>query len=45
MNEQQNQALIQNMYDAFGRGDIHTILNNLTDDVEWTMQIQSLKRE
>lgn len=35
MDEQQNIELIQRMYEAFGRGDIQTILENLTDDVEW----------
>src|ERR1700685_327 len=35
MNEQQNVALIQKMYDAFGRGDIQTIVEHLTEDVEW----------
>lgn len=30
-------ALIQSMYEAFGRGDIATILANVTDDVEWTL--------
>lgn len=35
MNEQENLALVQRMYDAFGRGDIQTITNHLTDDVEW----------
>lgn len=38
MNEQQNTALIQKLYDAFGRGDIETILNNLTDDVRWGLE-------
>ncbi len=32
----ENIALIRKMYDAFGRGDIAYILQNLTDDVEWT---------
>ena len=27
--------MIRNLYDAFGRGDIPTILNMLTDDVDW----------
>lgn len=35
MNEQQNVALIQKMYDAFARGDIQTIIGSLTPDVEW----------
>lgn len=37
MNEQQNTALIQKLYDAFARGDVQTILDNLTDDVAWQM--------
>lgn len=35
MNEQQNVALIQKMYDAFAKGDIQTIVEHLTPDVEW----------
>lgn len=35
MSEQQNVQLIQSMYDAFARGDIQTIMDHLTDDVEW----------
>jgi ketosteroid isomerase-like protein len=35
MSEQENIALIKKMYDAFGRGDIQTIVDHLTDDVEW----------
>lgn len=38
MNEQQNNALIQKLYDAFGRGDIQGILDNLTDDVQWGLE-------
>ncbi len=38
MNEQQNTALIQKVYDAFGRGDLQTIMNSLADDVEWTLE-------
>jgi ketosteroid isomerase-like protein len=38
MNEQQNTALIQKVYAAFGRGDIKTILDSLTADVEWTLE-------
>ena len=30
-------ALIQSMYAAFGRGDIQTLLANMTDDIDWTM--------
>jgi len=29
---------IQNMYAAFGRGDVETILNNTTDDVSWEFE-------
>jgi uncharacterized protein len=35
MNEQENTALVRKLYDAFARGDIQTILGNLTADVEW----------
>jgi ketosteroid isomerase-like protein len=35
MNEQQNAALVRKLYDAFATGDIQTILNSLTGDVEW----------
>jgi ketosteroid isomerase-like protein len=35
MNEQDNIALIKKLYDAFARGDIKTITDNLTDDIEW----------
>ena len=35
MNEQNNVTLIQKVYAAFGKGDIQTILDNLTPDVDW----------
>jgi len=35
MSELQNTALIQKVYDAFSRGDLQTILNNLTEDIDW----------
>ena len=38
MNEQQNTALIQKAYDAFGRGDIQTIIDMVTEDVEWGLE-------
>ena len=38
MSEEQNAALIQKLYDAFGRGDVQTILDNLTADVDWGME-------
>jgi uncharacterized protein len=30
-------AFVQSMYQAFGQGDIATILANCTDDIEWTL--------
>jgi ketosteroid isomerase-like protein len=42
MSEQQNAALVQSLYDAFGRGDIQFILNNLADNVEWTLEGPSI---
>ncbi len=38
MNDQTNLAVIQQAYEAFGRGDIPAVLDALTDDVEWTLQ-------
>jgi uncharacterized protein len=38
MSEQQNVALIQSIYDAFGRGDIQYIMDRLADDVEWKLE-------
>jgi ketosteroid isomerase-like protein len=35
MSEQANIAKMQDMYAAFGRGDIDTILRNVTDDCDW----------
>jgi ketosteroid isomerase-like protein len=35
MAEQQNIEFIRSMYDAFGRGDIRTIIEHITEDVEW----------
>ena len=42
MNEQDNAALIKKMYDAFGRGDIQTILDNLAPNVEWVTEGPSI---
>jgi uncharacterized protein len=33
----ENVALVQGLYAAFGRGDVETILETLTPDVEWEM--------
>jgi ketosteroid isomerase-like protein len=38
MNEQTNTALIRDLYAAFGRGEIQTILNSLSPDVEWKLE-------
>ena len=35
MSEQTNERMVRELYDAFGRGDIQTILNMLADDVDW----------
>ena len=35
MSEQDNRALVQRGYDAFGRGDIEALLALLDDNVEW----------
>ena len=35
MNEQANTQLIQQAYEAFGRGDVLAVLSMLTDDVDW----------
>src|SRR5881394_2774369 len=37
MTEQDNTALVQKLYAAFGRGDVQTVLNHLTDDVQWRL--------
>ena len=38
MNEQQNTALIQKLYDSFSKGDIQTILASVTEDVDWGLE-------
>ena len=35
MNEQQNIATIQKMYEAFGKGDVQTIVDQLDPNVKW----------
>lgn len=35
MTEQENILLVQELYTAFGRGDVPAILDRLTDDVAW----------
>lgn len=36
MGKQDNVALIQKLFDAFGRGDIQTILDHVTADSDWS---------
>ena len=38
MIEQDNTALVKKLYDAFARGDIQTILDNLAPNVEWVTE-------
>jgi ketosteroid isomerase-like protein len=38
MSDRTNSAVVQQGYEAFGRGDIPAVLDLLTEDVEWTMQ-------
>src|SRR4029079_18999488 len=35
MTEAQNTAIMQEMYAAFGRGDIATLLDHCTEDIVW----------
>ena len=35
MAEQDNTAIVKNIYEAFGRGDIESIVGHLADNVEW----------
>ena len=35
MQEAQNTKVVQDVYAAFGRGDIPSILDNIADDVVW----------
>ena len=37
MGEQDNTSIVRGIYEAFGRGDIETILNILADNVEWNV--------
>ncbi len=36
MEESRNRSLVQGLYEAFGRGDIATVLAGLADDVTWS---------
>jgi ketosteroid isomerase-like protein len=35
MSREENIQTIRTIYDAFGRGDVQTILDQVTDDVDW----------
>ena len=37
MSAQDNVQRVQNIYDAFGRGDVDAVLDALTDAIEWTV--------
>ena len=39
MSEQQNVRTIQDIYSAFGRGDVQAITDKLLDDVKWTTHL------
>jgi len=38
MQEQDNEKMVQDMYAAFGRGDVATIIKHLAPDVEWSLE-------
>lgn len=41
MSADDNLATVQKLYEAFGRGDVATILDNLTDDVDWAADVEN----
>jgi uncharacterized protein len=41
MSPADNVDTVKSLYDAFGRGDVETILDNLTDDVDWAAEAAS----
>jgi hypothetical protein len=38
MSDQANVGVVQQGYEALGRGDIPALLDLMADDVEWTLQ-------
>ena len=42
MNQNQHVQKIQELYAAFGRGDIPDIIANLTDDIRWVSHLESV---
>ena len=41
MSQQDNLTIIQEIYDAVGRGDVAAILDRVSDDVEWAAEAAS----
>lgn len=37
MSEQENLRAVQGLFEAFGRGDMHALLNFVAEDVRWTI--------
>ena len=43
MNEQENVRVVQQMFDAFGQGDLPGVLNTLSDDVYWQSPVTRIE--
>jgi ketosteroid isomerase-like protein len=41
MGQEENVKCVQRLYEAFNRGDVGTILESLTDDVDWAAEAKS----
>jgi uncharacterized protein len=41
MNQHENLRIVQEIYDAVGRGDVPAILDRVTDDVDWSAEADS----
>ena len=41
MSQQQNLRVVEEIYDAVGRGDVTAILDRVTDDVDWSAEAAS----
>ena len=41
MSAEDNLATVQGIYEAFGKGDVPAILDQLTDDVDWAAEASS----
>ena len=44
MSSDDNVKTVQSVYEAFGRGDIPTVLDAVTDDVDWATEVGSDRR-